>query len=194
MRVVAWGTSAWIALSIAPESALISALLLREPGDEKDDFLTAPVGIEYSGGDKVECTDDVDPSKKEIFATVFGCGDQAPSETDSVALCQPFMKGGCDNEVCHKFCHGMYMSHNEYASCKCKHWGADQAEFKTYSPGAPCPLKVQPRCYQGKLYRSQCEAQHANPGVSIDEFVSVKDSEWTEGDMSAYVINPVCTK
>jgi len=164
----------------------VSGLLLRdEPVDP--DFLTAPAGITFTGDPAtVECAGEVDISKKEILAAIFQCGVKTPAEKDTTALCQPYMKGGCDNEVCNKFCHKNYVSHNEYMDCKCKHWGPNE-HFKDYSGGAPCPLKVQPRCYKGSLYRSQCEAQHANPDVSIDEFKSIQDSEWPEGDMSAFV-------
>jgi len=176
--------------------ASVDASLLRgredpeAPGHytEDPDFLTAPEGIAFTGDPaSVECSDpDVDISKKEILATIFECDAKAPAEKDMVALCQPYMKGGCDNEICHKFCHSNYISHNEYMDCKCKHWG-DKAQFKDYSPGAPCPLKVQPRCYKGSLYRSQCTAQHDNPDVSIDEFTSIQDTEWPEGDMSEFI-------
>jgi len=189
MRAVAWGVSA--GLCFLAESA--SGVLLRNEPETEDDLLTPPVGIAFTGdASSVVCTDpDVDISKKEIFATIFECGQKTPAEKDAVGLCQPYMKGGCDNEICHKFCHGKYVSHNEYMTCKCAHWG-DNPQYKDYSSGAPCPLKIQPRCYKGELYRSQCEAQHANPDVSIDAFVSVKDTEWPEGDMSSFILSPAC--
>lgn len=182
MRKVVWGIT-----GIACARSGVSGLLLREEPDEAE-FLTPPVGIAFTGDPStVECSDPtVDISKKEILATIFECGTKTPADKDITALCQPYMLGGCDNEVCHKFCHTNYVSHNEYMDCKCTHWG-DNKHFKDYSPGAPCPLKIQPRCYKGTLYRSQCEAQHANPDVTIDDFVSVKDSEWPEGDMSAFL-------
>jgi len=135
----------------------------------------------------VTCEDDDVPfPTKAIFSVIMGCNRPKPeAEEDAFALCDKYNEGGCDNEVCHDICHEMYSSKEHYKGCKCKAWGAEPTKFKEYSPGAPCPLKVQPRCYQGTLYRSECEAFHDNEGISAADMTVVPKDTWPKGDTTA---------
>jgi len=151
------------------------------------DLPETPAGIAPDGGDAMDasklvtCEDnDVPHPTKIIFSTIMGCNRPAPD----FALCEKFNEGGCDNEVCHDICHEMFSSKEHYKGCKCAHWG-DATSFKEYSAGAPCPLKIQPRCYMGTLYRSECEAFHDNDGISAADMTVVPVANWPEGDMTA---------
>ncbi|CAD7935157.1 unnamed protein product [Amoebophrya sp. A120] len=174
---------------VASLANVSSALMLSsstEPAAEKeftkvlkpetpDGIATDPDDVQ-DASKLVVCEDeDVPFPTKVIFSTIMGCnrGDKDPE-----ALCDKYNSKGCDNEVCHDICHEMYSSKEHYKGCKCVSWGAEPTSFKTYSPGAPCPLKVQPRCYEGTLYRSECEAFHDNEGISAADMTVVPKDAW----------------
>jgi len=188
---------------LAATTPAVSALLLGsadEPGAKTaaKTFTTVklpetPDGIVSDPEDTMDAAalvtcedDDVPFPTKAIFSVIMGCNRPKPeAEEDAFALCDKYNEGGCDNEVCHDICHEMYSSKEHYKGCKCKAWGAEPTKFKEYSPGAPCPLKVQPRCYQGTLYRSECEAFHDNEGISAADMTVVPKDTWPKGDTTA---------
>ncbi|CAD7970612.1 unnamed protein product [Amoebophrya sp. A25] len=171
-----------------------SALLLRDAPKNftRVDLPETPAGIATDVADSMDadklvvCEDDDVPfPTKVIFSTIMGCNRPAPeTEEDAFALCDKYNEGGCDNEVCHDICHEMFSSKEHYKGCKCTAWGETKS-FKDYSGGAPCPLKVQPRCYMGTLYRSECEAFHANEGISAADMTVVPKDAWPKGDTTA---------
>jgi len=82
----------------------VHGVLLSEAPETDDDFLTPPSGVAFTGNpDHVECEGEVDISKKELLATIFHCGEKIPADLGIEALCQPYMKGGCDSEVVTNF-------------------------------------------------------------------------------------------
>lgn len=181
-----------------------SALFFRrEPGSEPAfptaEVLDTPLGVADDPSDAmdsshlVECTDDSIPvSAKQLFSSMMGCNRAGPG-SDIAALCAPYGKGGCDNEICHGMCNKMYHSSNSYQSCKCVAWG-EHSKFKEFSGGAPCPLKIQPRCYLGSLWRSECEALAKNEGISAADLTVAPQSAWPEGELSIAVKenDPAC--
>jgi len=180
---------------IASAAFGVSANLLRQPAAPKSSFPTVeppetPKGIIDEDADPaasallVECSEDVDVPTKQIFSAMMGCNREISVDTESKPLCDNFNDGGCDNEVCHEFCHKMFTSANAYQTCKCKNWDAAKS-FKEHAPGAPCPLKIQPRCYNGNLYRTECEALAANEGVSAADLTVKPVADWPEDDMTA---------
>jgi len=151
--------------------------------------LEEPVGIEADEADPfdaaklVTCSSEVSHYVKVLFNTMMGCNRPKPADkTDAHPMCDNYADGGCDNELCHDFCHQLYTSEESYKNCKCNDWVGDS--FKEHAPGAPCPLKTQPRCFGGDMYRSECEAAHAT-GASAADMTVVPVGEWPEGDKSA---------
>jgi len=161
--------------------------------------LDEPVGIEADKADPfdaaklVTCSKEVPHYVKVLFNTMMGCNRPKPAgKEDSHPMCDNYADGGCDNEVCHDFCHQLYTSEESYKTCKCNDWVGET--FKEHAPGAPCPLKTQPRCFNGDMYRSECEALAANSGTSAADLTVVPVGEWPEGDKSAVKkAAPQCT-
>lgn len=158
-----------------------------------------PTGVDEVPADVV-CDDPeklIPVSTKQAFSVFMGCnrgGDSANVDQAQYAVCAPYGKGGCDNETCHDMCNKFYHSHNDYEKCRCTSWG-DAKKFKDFSKGAPCPLKVQPRCYNGHLYRSECEALNANQGITAADLAVASQSSWPDKDMSSVKENSsVCAK
>lgn len=185
--------------SVLVASTFISggvALSLREPVPTAEPLkyvapaLEVPEGIAPDADDAfdadklVQCSSEVPHYVKVVFNAMMGCNRAKPSsKEDPFPLCDNYKDGGCDNEHCHDYCHQLYTSEEDYKTCKCIDWVGDT--FKEHAPGAPCPLKTQPRCYKGDMYRSECEALFANEGVSAADLTVVPVAEWPEGDKSA---------
>lgn len=184
-------------------AATSSAILLRKNPDGEGEgealaagsfptaeVLDTPTGVDEEPTDVV-CDDPegkIPVSTKQTFSAMMGCNrvDGTGEEEAPFALCAPYGKGGCDNEACHDKCNSFYHSHNDYEKCRCAHW-PDAAKFKDFSKGAPCPLKVQPRCYGGNLYRSECEALNANANISAADLKVVPQTAWDKEDLATTV-------